>query len=126
MDAKEQAQRRAICEHAAKNCLTAAKFSSMIEREQAELFAGKEYEKAEYDKPDDIEEFKQAYATAYMKAQELMMWRSSPLSVTVRQGQKAQSMLWEQQFNGWDAAYIYVKKEVESAVGLPEESETSP
>ncbi|OLE52837.1 MAG: hypothetical protein AUG51_16245 [Acidobacteria bacterium 13_1_20CM_3_53_8] len=122
MDTKEQEKIRSVCKHAVKNCLKDARFMQYLEPAQIVLFANREYEQAEYDKPDS-ETFTQAYIAAYAKAQsELMVHRSSPFSVTTLPSQRAANMMIDIDLYGFDMAYEWLRSSVEAAA-IPQESE---
>ena len=92
------------------------------------LFANREYEQAEYDKPDH-ETFKQTYIAAYAKAQsELMVHRSSPFSITTLPSQRAANMMIDIDLYGFDMAYEWLRSGVEGAAipQQPQESEAAP
>jgi hypothetical protein len=117
-------QTREICKDAVAHCMRAARFGNFRESAQVALFAQQAYAEAAYDKPDE-EVFLKVWMTAYEKAQELLVVKSSPFSTSRMPSQKVEMMRFaEIHEGGFDAAYAWVAKEVEEAVGIPQEQES--
>jgi hypothetical protein len=121
-DMQEQAIIEKTCKKAVKDAMHAAKFSTWREDHQVEMSANTAV-------AEDDTLSRETYIKAYTAAQSALMPKPVPFSLTGPTGsQILQAMLFEEEHGeyGFDGAYMYIRARVESAVGLPQESETMP